>query len=118
MSAPLVPVILCGGAGTRLWPVSREALPKPFMKLGDGRSLLRRTLDRAAGLSADCARIVTNRDYYFLSRDELAGALPTVAGKVRYLLEPAARNTAPAVALATLAVAQAQGENALLLVLP
>jgi mannose-1-phosphate guanylyltransferase len=117
VNAPLIPVILSGGAGTRLWPVSREALPKPFMKLGDGRSLLRMTLDRAAALSTDSALVVTNRDYYFLSRDELAGSEMAKAGKVRFLLEPAARNTAPAIALATLAVAQSHGEDALLLVL-
>jgi mannose-1-phosphate guanylyltransferase len=118
VSSPLIPIVLSGGAGTRLWPVSREALPKPFMKLGDGRSLLRRTLDRAAGLGAGCAWVVTNRDYYFLSRDELAPTALGKAGAVRYLLEPAARNTAPAIALATLAVAQEHGPDALLLVLP
>jgi mannose-1-phosphate guanylyltransferase len=114
----LVPVILSGGAGTRLWPVSREAVPKPFMKLADGRSLLRKTVDRAAGLSARNAWIVTNRDYYFLSRDELAPTALAASGGLRYLLEPVARNTAPAIALATLAVAQAHGADALLLVLP
>lgn len=118
VNAPLIPVILSGGAGTRLWPVSREALPKPFMKLGDGRSLLRMTLDRAAALSGESAWVVTNRDYYFLSRDELAGTALAKAGKVRFLLEPAARNTAPAIALATLAVAHSHGEDAVLLVLP
>jgi mannose-1-phosphate guanylyltransferase len=107
-------VILSGGAGTRLWPVSREALPKPFIKLGDGRSLLRRTLDRAAKLGGGPAWLVTNRDYYFLSRDELGDD----AGKVQFVLEPAARNTAPAIALATHAVAERYGEDALLLVLP
>jgi len=118
MSPPLVPVILSGGAGTRLWPVSREALPKPFMKLGDGRSLLHRTLLRAQRLATDGVWIVTNRDYYFLSRDELEDCALAQAGKIRYLLEPAARNTAPAIALATLAVAQSLGEDAVLLVLP
>ncbi|HYA66936.1 MAG TPA: mannose-1-phosphate guanylyltransferase/mannose-6-phosphate isomerase [Burkholderiaceae bacterium] len=118
MSSPLVPVILSGGAGTRLWPVSREALPKPFMKLGDGRSLLHRTLMRAQQLAPDSVWIVTNRDYYFLSRDELEDCPLAQAGKVHYLLEPAPRNTAPAIALATLAVAQTHGEDALLLVLP
>jgi mannose-1-phosphate guanylyltransferase len=117
VNTPLIPVILSGGAGTRLWPVSREALPKPFMKLGDGRSLLRMTLDRAAGLTSDSALVVTNRDYYFLSRDELGDSALAKAGKLRYLLEPAARNTAPAIALATLAVAQSHGEDAVLLVL-
>jgi mannose-1-phosphate guanylyltransferase/mannose-6-phosphate isomerase len=129
VNAPFVPVVLSGGAGTRLWPVSREALPKPFMKLADGRTLLRRTLDRAAGLIGRDAAVdkagaregapagtiwlVTNRDYYFLSRDELAVNGPAV----RFVLEPAARNTAPAIALATLAVAAEHGEDAIVLVM-
>ena len=46
----LIPVILSGGAGTRLWPVSRKAWPKPFMTMADGQSLLYKTLDRALGL--------------------------------------------------------------------
>ncbi len=117
MTAPLVPVILSGGAGTRLWPVSREALPKPFLKLADGRSLLRRTLDRAQRLGGGTAWVVTNRDYYFLSRDELAPVKGAPAAEVRYLLEPVGRNTAPAIALAALAVAQSHGDDALLLVL-
>jgi mannose-1-phosphate guanylyltransferase len=117
VNAPVIPVVLSGGAGTRLWPVSREALPKPFMKMGDGRSLLRTTLDRAAALTGESALVVTNRDYYFLSRDELASCALAKAGKLRYLLEPSARNTAPAIAMATLAVAATHGEDALLLIL-
>ena len=73
----LVPIILSGGAGTRLWPLSRETAPKPFMPLpGDGANgdtLLARAFLRAAALP-DLAGLVTitNRDYYFLSRDEFA----------------------------------------------
>jgi mannose-1-phosphate guanylyltransferase/mannose-6-phosphate isomerase len=48
----LIPVIVCGGAGTRLWPVSREAFPKPLMRLADGESLLQKTFLRACGLPA------------------------------------------------------------------
>ena len=88
------------------------------MKLGDGRSLLHRTLLRAQRLSPESIWIVTNREYYFLSRDELEDCAFAQEGKVHYLLEPVARNTAPAIALATLAVAQAHGEDALLLALP
>jgi mannose-1-phosphate guanylyltransferase len=117
VSAALIPTILSGGAGTRLWPVSREALPKPFMKMPDGRTLFRRTCERAAALpGASAPWVVTNRDYYFLSRDELGG-LPQAA-QSRLLLEPAGRNTAPAILLATLAIAEAHGEDACLLVLP
>ena len=117
MSAPLIPTILSGGAGTRLWPVSREALPKPFMKMPDGRTLFRRTCDRSAALpGATAPWIVTNREYYFLSRDELVGV--THGAQARLLLEPAGRNTAPAILLATLAIADAHGPDACLLVLP
>jgi mannose-1-phosphate guanylyltransferase/mannose-6-phosphate isomerase len=95
----LIPIILSGGAGTRLWPVSREAHPKPFMKIGGGKSLLQQTHERALEVSDNTAPlIVTNRDYYFLSRDELASQ----AVKPQYLLEPSGRNTAPAIALAAL----------------
>jgi mannose-1-phosphate guanylyltransferase/mannose-6-phosphate isomerase len=66
----LVPVILSGGAGARLWPVSREAYPKPFIRLPDGGSLLQRTLARV-GRVEGVSRIVTvtNREYYFLTKD-------------------------------------------------
>ena len=71
----LVPVILSGGAGTRLWPVSREGHPKPFMLLPDGESLLRKAYERAGMLADDGVILtVTNRDYYFLSRDEFEKA--------------------------------------------
>jgi mannose-1-phosphate guanylyltransferase/mannose-6-phosphate isomerase len=116
MSA-FVPVILSGGAGTRLWPVSREALPKPFIKLPDGESLLQKTLKRAVALP-DVAEVltVTNRDHFFLTRDEC----DTVEGlpSLDYLLEPFGRNTAPAIAAAALHVAGRHGADALLLVLP
>ncbi|WP_259697691.1 sugar phosphate nucleotidyltransferase, partial [Pseudomonas brassicacearum] len=67
----LIPVILPGGAGTRLWPVSREGHPKPFMVLPDGQSLLGKTYRRAAGLFDGRGDIVTvtNREYYFQRRD-------------------------------------------------
>ena len=114
----LIPVILSGGAGTRLWPVSREGHPKPFMKLADGESLLQKTYIRAAAV-AEGAEIltVTNRDYYFMSKDEFdqAGISKTHSGV--YLLEPMGRNTAPAVALAALHVAEKYGTDALMLVL-
>ena len=66
----IVPVILSGGAGTRLWPVSRKAYPKPFMQLANGKTLAELTFDRAIGLSSTGAVItVTSRDYYFLCKD-------------------------------------------------
>jgi mannose-1-phosphate guanylyltransferase len=118
MSTPIVPVILSGGAGTRLWPLSREAAPKPFMPLPDGETLLAKTARRALDL-AGAARLVTvtNRDYYFHTRDVYAGLGAGGGIATDFLLEPFGRNTAPAVALAALLAAPAWGD-AVLLVLP
>ncbi|KAB2900779.1 MAG: mannose-1-phosphate guanylyltransferase/mannose-6-phosphate isomerase [Dokdonella sp.] len=114
----LVPVILSGGAGTRLWPVSRSAYPKPFMRMGDGQSLLGKTLARALAC-ADGAPVltVTGRDYYFLTRDEYAQA-GVALERLPFLLEPAGRNTAPAVVLAALHARDHIAADATLLVLP
>ena len=110
----LIPIILSGGAGTRLWPVSRESHPKPFMKIGGTKSLLTQTYERALSVcDFTPPLIVTNTNYYFLSRDELG----TQDVKPSYMLEPTGRNTAPAIALAALC-AQARDPEACLLVLP
>ncbi|MEO5560966.1 MAG: mannose-1-phosphate guanylyltransferase/mannose-6-phosphate isomerase [Dokdonella sp.] len=115
----LVPVILSGGAGTRLWPVSRSAYPKPFMRMGDGESLLKKTLDRALRC-ADGGQVltVTGRDYYFLTRDEYTQHAGADLDKLPFLLEPAGRNTAPAVVLAALHARDRVGADAVLLILP
>jgi len=115
----LIPVILSGGAGTRLWPVSREAHPKPFMRLPDGRSLLQHTLERSAAL-AGVQRVltVTNKDYYFQTRDEYTALKAGRALGLDFLLEPAGRNTAPAIAAATLWAQQNVGDDAVLMVMP
>jgi mannose-1-phosphate guanylyltransferase/mannose-6-phosphate isomerase len=117
----LIPVILSGGAGTRLWPASRQAYPKPFMRLGDGHSLLFKTLERAlACLEAeqgDEIVTVTAQDHYFLTRDEFA-THPDRRVRHRFLLEPAGRNTAPALVLAALDAQARHGSDAILLVLP
>ncbi|HET8941020.1 MAG TPA: mannose-1-phosphate guanylyltransferase/mannose-6-phosphate isomerase [Rudaea sp.] len=115
----LIPVILSGGAGTRLWPVSRSAYPKPFMRMADGQSLLGKTLDRALGLPG-VARVltVTGRDYYFLSRDEYARHPRADIDAMPFVLEPAGRNTAPAILLAALYASEHICADATLLVLP
>lgn len=119
--APLVvPVILSGGAGTRLWPVSREGHPKPFMKLPDGHTLLGRTVQRAAkAATAKKILLVTNRDYYFISKDEVGRTLGTASGiGAGYLLEPVGRNTAAAIAAAAHWVSANVSPEAVMLVLP
>ncbi|MET0216917.1 MAG: mannose-1-phosphate guanylyltransferase/mannose-6-phosphate isomerase [Burkholderiales bacterium] len=115
----VTPVILSGGAGTRLWPVSREGHPKPFMKLPDGQSLLQKTYARAAALapSGDLL-IVTNRDYYFMSKDEFEAARLGPLANLQFLLEPVGRNTAPAIALAALCAQERWGPDRPLLVMP
>lgn len=123
-SKPIViPVILSGGAGTRLWPVSREGHPKPFMKLADGESLLLKSYLRAAavvdavGSGTTEVVTVTNRDYYFMSKDELAHARLGERYPGTFMLESVGRNTAPAVAMAAHHVAQKFGRDALMLIL-
>ncbi len=113
----LIPLILSGGSGTRLWPVSREAYPKPFIKLPDGRSLLQKTLDRLAPLGEVPEVVtVTNREHFFATRDEYRGG--GLACGHFFVLEPCARNTAPAVAVGALAIAARHGIDATALVLP
>ena len=106
-------MILSGGAGTRLWPLSREAAPKPFMPLPDGETLLGKTASRALALpGVDTLLTITNRDYYFHTKDTYAGVADATCV---YLLEPFGRNTAPAVALGALcAKARGLGERVLL----
>ncbi len=112
---PLHPVILCGGSGTRLWPLSRSAYPKQFLKLTSELSMLQDTLKRLEGVPglAD-PLVICNHEHRFLVAEQLRaiGAKPKLL-----LLEPMGRNTAPAVAAAALALA-AEDPKALMLVLP
>ncbi len=91
------PVILCGGAGTRLWPLSRKALPKQFAPLLDGKSLLQLTLERLRVLNAE-VMCVAAEEHRFLVQE----ALEAAAVHGTQLLEPVARNTAAAMAIAAL----------------
>ena len=109
----VIPVILSGGAGTRLWPMSRRMHPKPFMEVA-GKPLLKHTLQRAA-LISDEALIVTNQDHYFLT-ENLLTTMPRTP-KVSYLLEPVGRNTAPAIALAVRHIQKHFGDDTICLVL-
>ncbi|WP_152226987.1 mannose-1-phosphate guanylyltransferase/mannose-6-phosphate isomerase [Pseudomonas sp. SCB32] len=114
----LIPVIICGGAGSRLWPVSREAHPKPFMPLPDGQNLLQKTLLRALALDGVSeVMTVTNRELFFKTEDEYRAFKPQ-AHCLSYVLEPFGRNTAAAVLSAALQLDQTHGPDALMLVLP
>lgn len=115
----LIPVILSGGAGTRLWPVSREAHPKPFMKLADGQSLLQKTFARAANLEGvETVLTITNREHYFKTNDEYAALQGTIADiSSCFLLEPVGRNTAPAIAMGAMKIQNNFGPEAVMLVL-
>ena len=111
----LIPVLLSGGSGTRLWPLSRETHPKQFQPLVGEQSLLQATWQRLAGLpglGAPC--VVANEEHRFMVAEQLrqVGAKPAAI-----LLEPVGRNTAPAIAVAALQ-AREGGADPLLLVLP
>jgi mannose-1-phosphate guanylyltransferase/mannose-6-phosphate isomerase len=110
----LVPVILAGGSGTRLWPLSRKNHPKQFLKLFGDHTMLQQTLLRLKGVP-DLADpiVVCNEEHRFT----VAEQLQEIGEKSSIILEPVARNTAPAIALAALQ-AKALAENSTLLVLP
>lgn len=113
----IIPAILCGGAGSRLWPVSRELHPKPFIRLADGQSFLQKAFLRGASLPGVTEILtVTNRELFFKTQDDFrevnTAQLPT-----SFVLEPFGRNTAAAIAAAALHTAKAHGEDAVLLVL-
>lgn len=98
MKSPLItPVVLCGGSGTRLWPLSRKSFPKQFVPFVGGKSLFQLTLDRVVGFGAD-PLVVASEEHRFMVTDALQSAC--LSGTV--ILEPVARNTAAAMALAAL----------------
>ena len=112
VSSPVVPVILSGGSGTRLWPASRKHYPKQLLRLAGSPSMLQQTALRVAHLSAPL--VVCNDDQRFMVAEQLAsrGQRPAAI-----ILEPVARNTAPAIALAAMQ-ALAQHADPILVVLP
>lgn len=112
--AKLQPVLLSGGSGTRLWPLSREAYPKQFLPLAGDDTMLQATWLRVAELADVAPIVVAGEDHRFLVAEQLRQInAPTPA----IVLEPVGRNTAPAIAAAALQ-AQANGDDPLLLVLP
>ncbi len=117
MTTPLTihPVILSGGAGSRLWPLSREHYPKPLLPLVGDKSLLEQTACRLDGLPAVAAPVlVCNEEHRFLTAEQLRRIGKPAAA---ILLEPVGRNTAPALTLAALFLLE-QGQDEVMLVMP
>src|SRR5699024_6802457 len=112
--ALITPVILAGGSGTRLWPLSRRAYPKQFHALLGEDSMLQMTLQRLQGLEPAAPIVLCNEEHRFLVAEQLRQKQFDGA---RILLEPEGRNTAPAIALAALQARQ-EGDDPVLLVLP
>jgi mannose-1-phosphate guanylyltransferase len=116
MATAIVPVILAGGQGTRLWPLSRSARPKQFLNLMGESSLFAQTLARVADRDRYAPPIViTNADYRFLVAEQAQEAEVPLSA---VLLEPVARNTAPAIAAAALHAVSTFGDDAVLNILP
>ena len=110
----ITPVILCGGAGTRLWPLSRTHLPKQLLALVNEKSMLQNTLERLQGRFLQAPPvIICNQEYRFIVAEQLREAeiqSPCI------FLEPVGRNTAPAVTIA--AMHSAKDQDPLLLIMP
>jgi mannose-1-phosphate guanylyltransferase len=110
----LTPVILAGGSGTRLWPLSRQLYPKQFLPLLGVKTLLQQTIERLQGLDCQAPIVVCNEEHRFLAAEQLR---QTGIDDGAIILEPVPKNTAPAIALAA-HEALRRDEEAMLLVLP
>ena len=111
----ITPIIMAGGSGSRLWPLSRQLRPKQFLDVVGEQSLLQQTMARLDGLNASPPIIISNEEHRFLAAEQIRAMGATDAS---LLLEPEGKNTAPAIALgALLALQQTNAQDALLLVL-
>lgn len=109
----ILPVIMAGGSGTRLWPLSRKLQPKQFLSLVNDGTMLQDTIERLSGLDASSPLLICGEDHRFTAAEQLR---QQGINDAKVILEPAGRNTAPAIALAALH-AKAGGGDPLLLVL-
>ncbi|MFG1172058.1 mannose-1-phosphate guanylyltransferase/mannose-6-phosphate isomerase [Erwiniaceae bacterium CAU 1747] len=109
----VIPIIMAGGTGSRLWPMSRELYPKQFLRLNGEQSMLQDTVSRLDGLNVSEPLLICNEQHRFLAAEQLR-QINQLSNNI--ILEPVGRNTAPAIALAALS-ATAKGENPLLLIL-
>lgn len=109
----IYPIIMAGGTGSRLWPLSRELYPKQFLRLYGQNSMLQETISRLSGLDINEPMVICNEEHRFLVAEQLR-QLNKLSKNI--ILEPVGRNTAPAIALAALQATQ-KGDNPLMLVL-
>jgi mannose-1-phosphate guanylyltransferase len=109
----ILPIIMAGGSGSRLWPLSRTKYPKQFLSVTDEQTMLQQTLERMNGLEHHSPFVICNEEHRFLVAEQLRRVNASHSG---ILLEPVGRNTAPAVALAA-QMTQGIGDDALMLVL-
>lgn len=113
----LLPIILCGGVGSRLWPVSRELHPKPFIRLMDGQSLFQKAFIRGASLpNVKEVLVVTNKEFLFKITEENSKVNHKNVSTT-YIMEPFGRNTAAAIASAVLQTIKTCGEDTMMLIL-
>ncbi|WP_421682044.1 mannose-1-phosphate guanylyltransferase/mannose-6-phosphate isomerase [Stutzerimonas urumqiensis] len=110
----MIPVILSGGSGSRLWPLSRKLFPKQFLALTGEQTLFQQTVERLAFEGMQAPLLVCNKEHRFIVKEQLATRKLSVQG---LLLEPFGRNTAPAIAMAAMKLIE-EGRDELLLVLP
>ena len=114
-TAPIMPVIMCGGTGSRLWPLSRESFPKQYLSLNskDYKSLLQNTLERLQGIdNLESPLVICNEEHRFIVAEQLRG-IDINPSKI--LLEPFGRNTAPAITMAALIALKNSNESNLLI---
>ena len=114
MTEDIHPLLLCGGSGTRLWPLSRKSYPKQFTKLTGEESLFQASARRLSGAGYAAPTIITGSDYRFVVTEQLAGVEIAAAAT---LIEPEGRNTAPAILAGALDL-QVRAPGALMLVAP
>ncbi len=101
----ILPVIMAGGSGSRLWPLSRSLFPKQFISLASDLTMLQETLKRLDDLSHNSPMLICNDEHRFLVAEQLRQQAVECSG---IILEPAGRNTAPAIALAALQAMKAR----------
>src|ERR1700722_790757 len=108
----IYPAILSGGSGSRLWPLSRKALPKQLLPLASSATMIQEAVTRAQGDGFAPPLVISNQEYRFLIAEQLRAAGMTDA---KIILEPAGRNTAPAAAIAALKVLETDPDGLVLL---